>query len=64
LRALPLEVFLVVDEHLVGLRHDPNLSMSASSLPDPFIFPTYICVILNVRRVRNQSDWFPLEENL
>ena len=27
---LPLEIFLVVREHLVGLRHDPDLPMSVS----------------------------------
>ena len=61
---IPLEIFLVVDEHLVGLRHNPDLPMSVSNLLGQFIFPTYICVILNVHRVRNKSDWFALEENL
>ena len=61
---MPLEIFLVVDEHLVGLLYNPDLPMSVSNFLGPFIFPTYICIILNVHRVRNKSDWFPLEENL
>jgi hypothetical protein len=63
-RALPLQILFVVDEHLVSLRHNPDLPMSVSNFLGPFIFPTYICIILNVHRVRNKSDWFPLEENL
>lgn len=61
---LPLEIFLVVREHLVGLRHNPDLSMSVSDILNPYIFPTYICVILDVHRVRNKCNRFALEENL
>jgi hypothetical protein len=61
---IPLEIFLVVDEHLVGLLHNPDLSMSVSNLLSPYMFPTYICVILDIHRVRNKCNRFPLEENL
>lgn len=48
---IPLEIFLVVDEDLVGFRHNPDLLMSVSNLLGPYLVPTYICVILDVHRV-------------
>jgi hypothetical protein len=61
---IPLEIFLVVDEHLVGLLHNPDLSVSVSNLLGPYVFPTYLRVIFDVHRVRNKCNRFSLEENL
>lgn len=61
---IPLEIFLVVNEHLVSLLYNPDLSMSVSNLLGPYVFPKYLCVIFDVHRVRNKCNRFPLEENL